>query len=103
MDVQILASILGGLVGGFFTFLGVLITIAYERSKDAKEERRRLKEKEEEIESYKAETREYDVVLHVKPEKANKIHASVIDGKKCIVIPMEENEQATINGVNTTL
>ena len=48
MDVQILASILGGLVGGLFTFLGVLITIAYERSKDTKEEMRRLKEKEEE-------------------------------------------------------
>ena len=58
---------------------------------------------EEEIENYIAETRNYDVVLHVKPEKANKIHASMIDGKKCIVIPMEENEQATINGVNTTL
>lgn len=48
MDVQILASILGGLVGGLFTFLGVLITIAYERRKDVKEERRRLKDKEEE-------------------------------------------------------
>ena len=62
-----------------------------------------LKEKEEEIENYMAETRNYDVVLHVKPEKASKIHASMIDGKKCIVIPMEENEQATINGVSTTL
>lgn len=62
-----------------------------------------LKEREEEIEEYKAETRNYDVVLHVKPEKANKIHSTVIDGKKCIVIPMEENEQAAINGVNTTL
>ncbi len=62
-----------------------------------------LKEKEEEIENYMAETRNYDVVLHVKPEKASKIHSSIIDGKKCIVIPMEENEQATINGVSTTL
>ena len=62
-----------------------------------------LKEKEEEIENYIAETRSYDVVLHVKPEKASEIHSSIIDGKKCIVIPMEENEQATINGVNTTL
>lgn len=62
-----------------------------------------LKEKEEEIENYMAETRNYDVVLHVKPEKASKIHSSVIDGKKCIVIPMEDNEQATINGVNTAL
>jgi hypothetical protein len=62
-----------------------------------------LKEKEEEIENYMAETRNYDVVLHVKPEKANKIHSSVIDGKKCIVIPMEENELATINGVSTSL
>ena len=62
-----------------------------------------LKEKEEEIESYMAETRNYDVVLHVKPEKANQIHTSVIAGKKCIVIPMDEDEQATINGVNATL
>ena len=62
-----------------------------------------LKEKEEEIENYMAETRNYDVVLHVKPEKANKIHTSIIDGKKCIVIPMEEDELATINGVNTAI
>ena len=62
-----------------------------------------LKEKEEEIESYMAETRSYDVVLHVKPEKAGKIHTSVINGQKCIIIPMEEDEQATINGVNTDL
>ena len=48
MDVQILASILGGLVSGLFTFLGVLITITYQRIKDAKEELRRQKEKEEE-------------------------------------------------------
>ncbi|MGN1156995.1 MAG: DUF4317 domain-containing protein [Agathobacter sp.] len=62
-----------------------------------------LTEKQEEIDNYMAETRNYDVVLHVKPEKANQIHSSMIDGKKCIIIPMDENEQATINGVNTTL
>ena len=72
-------------------------------NKQLEERSVQLKEKEEEIENYMAETRNYDVVLHVKPEKASKIHSSVIDGKKCLVIPMEENEQATINGVNTTL
>ena len=55
------------------------------------------------LEDYKAETRNYDVVLHVKPEKAPKIHTTLIEGKKCIVIPMEENEHATINGVSTEL
>ena len=74
-----------------------------DKNSELEERTVQLKEKEEEIETYMAETRNYDVVLHVKPEKANKIHSSVIDGKKCIVIPMEENEQATINGVNTTL
>ena len=72
-------------------------------NKQLEERTVQLKEKEEEIENYMEETRNYDVVLHVKPEKASKIHSSVIDGKRCIVIPMEENEQATINGVNTTL
>ena len=74
-----------------------------DKKEELEERTIQLKEKEEEIENYMAETRNYDVVLHVKPEKASKIHASVIDGKKCLVIPMEENEQATINGVNTTL
>ena len=74
-----------------------------DKNSELEERTVQLKEKEEEIENYMAETRNYDVVLHVKPEKANKIHSSVIDGKKCIVIPMEENEQATINGVNAAL
>lgn len=45
----------------------------------------------------------YDVILRVKPEKAEQIHTQVINGQKCIVIPMEEHEYATINGVNTTV
>lgn len=45
----------------------------------------------------------YDVILRVKPEKAAQIHSQLIDGKKCLVIPMDENEHAAVNGVNTTL
>jgi len=41
----------------------------------------------------------YDVVLHVKPEKMNQIKSQFIDGKKCIIIPMDENEHANVNGV----
>ena len=74
-----------------------------EKSNELAERTSQLQEKQEEIDNYIAETKNYDVVLHVKPEKANQIHSSMIDGKKCIVIPMDENEQATINGVNTTL
>ena len=70
-----------------------------EKNTALEERTNQLIEKQEEIDNYMAETRNYDVVLHVKPEKANQIHSSMIDGKKCIVIPMDENEQATINGV----
>lgn len=45
----------------------------------------------------------YDVILRVKPEKAAQIHSQVIDGQKCLIIPMDENEHAAINGVNTTI
>ncbi len=45
----------------------------------------------------------YDVILRVKPEKASQIKSQLIDGQKCLVIPMEENEHAAINGVNTTI
>ena len=49
------------------------------------------------------ETKTYDVVLRVKPEKASQIKSQVINGQKCLVIPMGEDEHATINGVNTTV
>lgn len=49
------------------------------------------------------EVKTYDVILRVKPEKASQIHSRIIDGKKCLVIPMEENEHAAVNGVNTTV
>ena len=70
-----------------------------EKNTQLEERTSQLLEKQEEIDTYMAETKNYDVVLHVKPEKANQIHSSMIDGKKCIVIPMDENEQAAINGV----
>lgn len=47
--------------------------------------------------------RTYDVVLRVKPEKVSQIKSQIIDGHKCLVIPMEENEHAAVNGVNTTV
>ena len=45
----------------------------------------------------------YDVILRVKPEKASQITSQVIGGRKCLVIPLDENEHAAINGVNTTV
>lgn len=43
---------------------------------------------------------EYDVILKVKPEKVPKIKSQIIDGQKCIVIPIDEHEQATVNGLD---
>ena len=37
-----------------------------------------------------------DVVVKVTPEK--EIHTAFVDGKRCLVIPMEEDEEAKING-----
>lgn len=45
----------------------------------------------------------YDVILRVKPQKVDLIHSQIIDGKKCIVIPMEEDEHANVNGINTVV
>lgn len=70
---------------------------------ELKERTTQLIEKQEEIDNYIAETKTYDVVLRVKPEKASQITSQVINGEKCLVIPMKDNEHATINGVNTTV
>ena len=75
-----------------------------EEKNSALEERTsQLLEKQEEIDNYIAETKTYDVVLRVKPEKASQITSQIINGEKCLVIPMKENENATINGVNTSV
>lgn len=42
----------------------------------------------------------YDVVLHVKPSKLKDIKTEVIDGQRCIVVPMDDDELATINGIS---
>jgi hypothetical protein len=70
---------------------------------ELKERTTQLIEKQEEIDNYIAETKTYDVVLRVKPEKAAQIKSQIINGEKCLVIPMKEDEHATINGVNTNL
>jgi hypothetical protein len=70
---------------------------------ELKERTTQLIEKQEEIDNYIAETKTYDVVLRVKPEKAAQIKSQMINGEKCLVIPMKENEHATINGVNATV
>ena len=48
-------------------------------------------------------TSNYDVVLYVKPQKAAQIKSQIIDGQKYIVIPIDDNEQANVNGVTTLL
>ena len=40
----------------------------------------------------------YDVILEVRPEKVSQIKSQIIDGQKCIVIPINESEQAKVNG-----
>lgn len=54
-------------------------------------------------EKEKEETGDYDVILRVKEEKVSKIRSQIIDGQKCIVIPVEDHEQAMINGVEDLL
>lgn len=46
---------------------------------------------------------EYDVVLHVKPEKLHTVKTEVINGQRCIIIPIDDDEQATINGLEDLL
>jgi hypothetical protein len=57
----------------------------------------------EQDEGYEDNVKTYDVILRVKPEKVSQIKSQYIDGQKCLVIPMEENEHAAVNGVNTTV
>ena len=83
--------------------VGELTLQLNEKNTELEEKTTKLLEKQEEIDNYVAETRTYDVVLRVKPEKAAQIKSQIINGEKCLVIPMKENENATINGVSTSV
>ena len=41
---------------------------------------------------------EGQISLNVSPEKASEITADFIDGQRCLIIPINENEHATVNG-----
>lgn len=63
---------------------------------------------EEEMESaltdsIEEEKSHYDILLKVKPEKVDQIKSQVIDGKKCLIIPVDEDEQAKVNGMDAKL
>ncbi len=45
----------------------------------------------------------YDVVLHVKPDKLTKIKTEVINGQKCLVVPIDDDELTNINGQEHTV
>ena len=83
--------------------VGTLTVQLNEKDEALAERTSQLIEKQEEIDNYIAETKTYDVVLRVKPEKASQIKSQVINGQKCLVIPMAEDEHANVNGVNTTV
>ncbi|WP_436513891.1 DUF4317 family protein [Clostridium thermobutyricum] len=76
-------------------------------SKELNEDNENLEESsetdiEENLEN-NIDSQEYDVILKVKPEKIPQIKSQVIDGQKCIVIPVNEDEQATVNGLDNLI
>ena len=38
------------------------------------------------------------IAVHIQPEKTERIYTTIMDGRKCLVIPIEEDEQAMVNG-----
>ncbi len=42
-----------------------------------------------------------DVVIHVEPDRAELVETRVIDGRRCLVIPMEDNVE--VNGIRVTM
>jgi hypothetical protein len=48
-------------------------------------------------------TPHYDVILQVNPEKISQIKSQIINGQRCIVIPINDNEQTTVNGIDNLI
>ncbi len=67
------------------------------------EEKKQLSEEkavlEEEIKQVTEKQDLCDVFLRLKPERANKITSRIIDGQKCLLIPVEDGDDIDINGI----
>ena len=70
--------------------VGTLTVQLNEKDEALAERTSQLIEKQEEIDNYIAETKTYDVVLRVKPEKASQIKSQVINGQKLSLIHISE-------------
>lgn len=53
---------------------------------------------QDKLEQATKQNAEDEIALKVNPEKASSIITQEIDGKRCLVIPLDENEHATVNG-----
>ena len=42
-----------------------------------------------------------DVVIHVEPDRAELVETRIIDGRRCLVIPMEADVE--VNGIRVTM
>lgn len=64
-----------------------------------------LEEKTREVEEGISgnDVKTYDVVVRVKPQKADSIYSDMINGKKCLVIPMDDDEALNVNGVKKNI
>lgn len=76
------------------------VQILEEQLEKTKEEMALDSEKGQASEADKALIEGYDVVLQVKAEKVAQIKSEIIDGKKCLVVPLEEDEQANVISID---
>ena len=62
------------------------------------EQVKNLKQQLEETRDLSAEESEdCQVIVTVKPEKEGQIYSQMIDGKKCLIIPLEDDDHASVN------
>lgn len=54
-------------------------------------------------ERLKTEQSGFDVILNVKPDKLRQIETKIIDDRKYIVIPLDEDDNIKVNGVETLM
>ena len=79
---------------------------ANEREREKKElvkEVASLKNKVYELEEATSSSESGDVSIFVYPERADEIHTEIIDDKKYILIPVDDNSSVKVNGVDKNL
>lgn len=71
--------------------------------REEKQLRKKVLDYEKKFEEIEQEKTQFDIILQVNPDKVSNIKAELIDGQRCLIVPVEDYEMTKVNDIEDFL